>query len=55
MADAMKRVAELKAHIERLERDGHDTSGAIELLGIFETSLKLMIEYRDQIAKAFLH
>jgi len=51
VADAMRRLADLKAHIERLERDGHDASDAIKLLRIFETTLELMIDYRDQLAK----
>ena len=52
VADAMRRIANLKVHIERRERDGHDASDAIELLAIFEATLKLMIDYRDQLAKA---
>jgi len=48
----MRRIANLKVHIERRERDGHDASDAIELLAIFEATLKLMIDYRDQLAKA---
>ena len=51
VADAMRRIADLKAHIERLERDGHDATGSIELLRIFETTLELMIDYRDRLAK----
>ena len=51
VADAMRRIADLKAHIERLERDGHDAAGSIELLRIFETTLELMIDYRDRLAK----
>ena len=52
VADAMRRIADLKAHIERLERDGHDAADGKRLLAIFETSLKLMIDYRDRLAKA---
>ena len=51
VAGAMRRLADLKAHIERRERDGHDASDAIKLLRIFETTLELMIDYRDQLAK----
>jgi hypothetical protein len=51
VADAMRRIADLKAHIERLERDGHDAGDSIKLLRIFETTLELMIDYRDQLAK----
>src|SRR5262245_30493023 len=51
VVDAMRRIVDLKALIERLERDGHDASGAMNLLVIFENSLKLMIDYRDQLAK----
>jgi len=47
----MRRIADLKAHIERLERDGHDASDAKKLLRIFETTLELMIDYRDRLAK----
>jgi len=52
VADATRRIADLKAHIERLERDGHDAADGKRLLAIFETSLKLMINYRDRLAKA---
>ena len=52
MADAMRRIADLKAHIERLERDGAGAADARILLAIFETSLELMIDYRDRLAKA---
>ena len=51
VADAMRRIADLKAHIERLERDGHDAADAGRLLAIFENSLELMIDYRDRLAK----
>lgn len=53
----MRRVEEdatspdLKAHIARLERDGHDASESIKLLRIFETTLELMIDYRNQLAR----
>jgi len=52
VADAMRRIADLKAHIERLERDGAGAADARILLAIFETSLELMIDYRDRLAKA---
>jgi len=51
VVDAMRRIVDLKAVIERLERDVHDASDAMNLLVIFENSLKLMIDYRDQLAK----
>src|SRR5215510_2106653 len=51
VADAMRRIADLKAHIARLERDGHDASESIKLLRIFETTLELMIDYRNQLAR----
>ena len=51
VADAMRRIADLQAHIDSLERDGHDAADAIQLLGIFETTLELMIDYRDKLAK----
>ena len=47
----MRRIADLKAHIERLERDGHDAADVRKLLAIFETSLELMIDFRDRLAK----
>jgi len=51
VADARRPIADLKAHIEKLESDGHDAADARKLLAIFETSLKLMINYRDHLAK----
>src|SRR5262249_43149888 len=51
VADTLRRIADLKAHIEQRRRDGRDASDAIELLAIFEASLDVMIDFRDQLAK----
>jgi hypothetical protein len=51
VADAMRRIADLKAHIEKLEHDGHDAADGKKLLAVFESSLKLMIDYRDRLAR----
>ena len=52
VAVTIRRIADLKTHIEQRRRDGRDASDAIELLAIFEASLDVMIEFRDQLAKA---
>ena len=52
VADTLRRIADLKAYIAQRERDGRDASDAIELLAIFENSLDVMIDFRDQLAKA---
>ena len=37
--------------VSRLERDGHDTTTARALLGLFENLLALHIEDRDRLAR----
>ena len=51
VADALRRITDLKAHIEQRQRAGRDASDAIELLAIFEISLDVMIEHRDRLAE----
>jgi hypothetical protein len=51
IADAMRRIADQRACIDMLRRDGHRTVEAEELLALFETSLALMLEYRDRILR----
>jgi hypothetical protein len=56
LAQAERHVAEGEQHIARqrkliaeLERDGHDTTTAIELLRTFEESQATHVENRDRI------
>jgi len=51
IADAMRHIADQRACIDMLRRDGHGTAEAEKLLVLFETSLTLMIEHRDMILR----
>jgi len=47
----MRHIADQRACINMLRRDGHGTAEAEKLLVLFETSLTLMIEHRDMILR----
>ena len=49
IAESQKRIDELRARIERRERDGRDSSNARELLLLCEEALALMIDHRRAI------
>jgi hypothetical protein len=48
VAEAERRVADQRLRIARLERGGHDTGHARDLLRLFEeTTYRLMVVHRD--------
>jgi hypothetical protein len=49
VASGCRRVERQAALIAQLERDGHDTARARELLEQLKTTLVLQIEHRDRI------
>ena len=50
LAEGQRRVEGQLMLIARLDRDGHDTQPARELLRQFEKTLALQVETRDRIA-----
>ena len=51
IAEGELRIAEQRARIARLERDGRDKTASIKLLNIFEETLELMMRHRDLILR----
>jgi hypothetical protein len=51
VAEGVRRVERQAALISGLERDGHDTVQAKELLEQLKTTLALQIEHRDRILR----
>jgi hypothetical protein len=51
IAEGEHRIAEQKARIARLERDGRDTTASKKLLNVFEETLELMTRHRDLILR----
>jgi hypothetical protein len=51
VAEGFRRVEKQAALIAGLERDGHDTVQANDLLEQLETTLALQIEHRDRIVR----
>ncbi|MBV8763703.1 MAG: hypothetical protein JOZ66_02230 [Hyphomicrobiales bacterium] len=56
LAEAESRIAEGIRHLQRqreiaseLERDGHDTTQSKTLCATFETSLAMLLAYRDRL------
>jgi hypothetical protein len=49
-----RHVAEQRALIEKLEREGHDVKSATSLLATLEESQRLHVEHRDRLEKEFL-
>lgn len=53
VAEAIGRLARLRAQIAHRELDGRDVRQALSLLDTFEITLRIMIEHREQIAKTW--
>ena len=49
IAEERERIAAQRARVARMERGGHDTGLARDLLRHFETTLELMLEHRELI------
>jgi peptidoglycan hydrolase CwlO-like protein len=52
IADATRRIADLKALIEKQRQAGQSTQQAEELLAVLEQGLALMIDHRDTILRS---
>jgi hypothetical protein len=52
VALARQHVARQKALIAELERDGHPTELALQLLGVFEETLAAHLHHRDHLRAA---
>jgi hypothetical protein len=51
IAEGQQRIAEQEARIAELQRDGHPTAEAVEMLHKFKDTLRLMEEHRQIILK----
>jgi hypothetical protein len=49
VAEGEHLIARQRALIDELERDGHDTKSAIELLGVLERTQAMHVAHRDRI------
>jgi hypothetical protein len=49
-----RHIAEQRALIGKLEREGHDVSSATSLLATLEESQRLHVEHRDRLEKELL-
>jgi len=52
IADATRRIADLKALIEKQRQAGQSTQQADELLAVLEQGLALMIDHRNTILRS---
>lgn len=55
VTDGERCVAEQRARIARVGRDGHDTTESILLLGQFQEVLELHVADRDRLRKELAH
>jgi|RhiMethySRZTD1v2_1073278.scaffolds.fasta_scaffold1071139_2 hypothetical protein len=51
VAEAERRVADQRLRIAKLERGGHDTGHARDLLRLFEETYRLMVVHRDVVLR----
>lgn len=50
-----RHIAEQRALIKKLEREGHDVKSAASLLATLEESQRLHVEHRDRLEKELLN
>ena len=49
-----RHIAEQRALVEKLEREGHDVKSATSLLATLEEAQRLHVEHRDRLEKELL-